>query len=105
MDSDVLAARQKDDQRRYDEIWQGAIAAALAAGATIGHHHGVGRLRAPFLGDEQGHGLSILRTLSAVCDPARIFSPRGGCFWKSARHRVRPSWPGCRSRRSRRVFR
>lgn len=75
LDPDVLAARQKDDQRRYDEIWQGAIAAALAAGATIGHHHGVGRLRAPFLGDEQGHGLPILRTLSAVCDPARIFSP------------------------------
>lgn len=70
-----VTAQLRDDQRRYDEIWQGAIEAALAAGATIGHHHGVGRLRAPFLVDEQGEGLPLLRTLSKVCDPAQVLNP------------------------------
>ncbi len=73
-------ARVRDDQRRYDEIWQAGIAAALSAGATIGHHHGVGRLRAPFLVDEQGEGLSALRALcrhfdpQGLCNPGRLFT-------------------------------
>ena len=70
-----VEARLQDDQRRYDEIWQSAIQAALGAGATIGHHHGVGRLRAPFLADEQGQGMAVLRTLSSVCDPQRTLNP------------------------------
>jgi len=68
-------AQLRDDQRRYDEIWQGAIEAALAAGATIGHHHGVGRLRAPFLVDEQGEGLPLLRAMAKVCDPQQVLNP------------------------------
>jgi alkyldihydroxyacetonephosphate synthase len=69
---DHSAARLQDDQRRYDEIWQAAIQAALSAGATIGHHHGVGRLRAPFLIDEHGEGMTVLRTLASQSDPHRI---------------------------------
>jgi transposase len=63
---DHSAARLQDDQRRYDEIWQAAIQAALSAGATIGHHHGVGRLRAPFLIDEHGEGSAIARAVMAL---------------------------------------
>lgn len=65
-------ARVLDDQRRYDEIWQAGIAAALSAGATIGHHHGVGRLRAPFLVDEQGEGLAGLVALGKTLDPSGL---------------------------------
>lgn len=72
---DHTAVRLQDDQRRYDEIWQAAIQAALSAGATIGHHHGVGRLRAPFLVDEQGEGMAVLRTLASHTDPHSILNP------------------------------
>ena len=92
-----------DDQRRYDEIWQAGIAAALSAGATIGHHHGVGRLRGAVLVDEQGEdwrGLwrSARRWTQAGC------AMRAGCF-RACSFRPNPScWQRrgrCRSTRSR----
>lgn len=74
-ETEYVEARVRDDQRRYDEIWQAGIAAALSAGATIGHHHGVGRLRAPFLLDEQGDGLAALVAMSKTLDPRGLCNP------------------------------
>jgi alkyldihydroxyacetonephosphate synthase len=62
------------------EQWQAAKAAAsdalVAAGATITHHHAVGRDHAPWLGAEVGElGLELLRAARARLDPDGIMNP------------------------------
>ena len=37
----------------YDRAWRSAMDAAIAAGGTLSHHHGVGRSKAPALGAEK----------------------------------------------------
>jgi alkyldihydroxyacetonephosphate synthase len=60
---------------RYDATWQAAMEACQAAGGTIGHHHGVGVQRAPWLAAELGAGHGVLRAIKAVLDPAGVCNP------------------------------
>jgi alkyldihydroxyacetonephosphate synthase len=61
---------------RYDAAWDAGQRAAVAAGGTISHHHGVGLLRAPYLGDELGDvGLDLLRRVKAAVDPQGLLNP------------------------------
>ena len=62
------------------EQWRAAKRAAGdaigAAGATITHHHAVGRDHAPWLGREAGPlGLDVLRAVKQRCDPAGVMNP------------------------------
>jgi alkyldihydroxyacetonephosphate synthase len=62
------------------EQWRAAKAAAceaiVATGATITHHHAVGRDHAPYMGAEVGEvGVAALRALKARFDPAGIMNP------------------------------
>ena len=59
----------------YDRTWKAALAAAVEAGGTLSHHHGVGRSKAPRLGAELGHGLDVVRSLMRAFDPAGILNP------------------------------
>ena len=59
----------------YDRTWKAALAAAVEAGGTLSHHHGVGRSKAPRLGAELGHGLHVVRSLMRAFDPAGILNP------------------------------
>jgi alkyldihydroxyacetonephosphate synthase len=68
--------------RRGREVDQwGALKAAatealLSAGGTISHHHGVGRMHAPYLEREIGReGVAALRALAAALDPRGILNP------------------------------
>jgi len=57
-------------------MWREALAAALAAGGTISHHHGVGRLRAEALGEELGEsGLELLSRIKRAWDPHGLLCP------------------------------
>jgi len=71
----ALQARLAADQRRYDALWQGAVQAALRVGATISHHHGIGKLRTPFMATEHGPSLGVLRALKRVYDPDWLCNP------------------------------
>jgi alkyldihydroxyacetonephosphate synthase len=63
---------------RYDAAWHDAMEAALAAGATISHHHGVGRLRGGWLTAELGDGgMAALRAIQGALDPAGVANPGG----------------------------
>src|SRR5262249_12475492 len=42
---------------KYDAAWRAALDAAIGAGGTLSHHHGVGRSKAPKLGAELGLGV------------------------------------------------
>jgi alkyldihydroxyacetonephosphate synthase len=59
----------------YDRAWKAALAAAVEAGGTLAHHHGVGRSKAPRLGAELGHGVGVVRSLMKAFDPAGILNP------------------------------
>jgi alkyldihydroxyacetonephosphate synthase len=62
-------------EARYDEIWHAALGAALAAGGTLAHHHGVGRSKAPRLGEDLGSGLDVQRALKRAFDPHGVLNP------------------------------
>ncbi len=72
----VRAADDVDVERAYVEAWDEAIGAALSAGATMTHHHGVGRLKARHLAGDLGDvGVEVLRAIKAALDPAGILNP------------------------------
>jgi alkyldihydroxyacetonephosphate synthase len=59
----------------YDRAWRAALTAAIDAGATLSHHHGVGRSKAPLLGRELGLGVELVQRTMKACDPDGILNP------------------------------
>lgn len=60
----------------YDRTWRAALAAAVDAGGTLAHHHGVGRSKAPRLAEELGStGIDTVRALKRAFDPKGILNP------------------------------
>lgn len=60
---------------KYDQTWRRALDAAIAAGGTLSHHHGVGRSKAPKLGAELGLGIDVVRALKRAFDPQGVLNP------------------------------
>jgi alkyldihydroxyacetonephosphate synthase len=74
----ITGADDHDAETGYREAWQQAARTCTEAGGTITHHHGVGRLKAPFLAGELGEtGLGVLSTIRQALDPAGIMNPKG----------------------------
>ena len=71
----ALGARGGNASARYDAAWRAGLGAALAAGANLSHHHGVGRSKAARLAAELGHGTELLNRLRQAWDPAGMFNP------------------------------
>jgi alkyldihydroxyacetonephosphate synthase len=63
-------------RQAYHQCWTAVMEASLSAGATISHHHGIGRVRREWLERELGKGaLSALRTLKQAFDPSGFMNP------------------------------
>ena len=62
-------------EEAYLEAWGRAMRATLAAGGTISHHHGIGRLRARWLAEELGSAYPLVRDLKRALDPSGIMNP------------------------------
>jgi alkyldihydroxyacetonephosphate synthase len=74
----ITGADDHDAETRYLEAWRQAARTCTEAGGTITHHHGVGRLKAPFLAGELGEtGTGVLSTIRKALDPAGIMNPKG----------------------------
>lgn len=74
----TLAGAAEDDQGAADlaaQWWEAAMRACLDAGGTISHHHGIGRLKAPWLPEELGGWFEVLRAVKAALDPNHIMNP------------------------------
>jgi alkyldihydroxyacetonephosphate synthase len=70
------AATPESTLEKYDEIWRVALGAAMAEGATVSHHHGIGFAKADQLHRELGEGgVALLRATKRVCDPDGILNP------------------------------
>jgi len=74
----INGADERAAETTYRQAWDQAAASCAAAGGTITHHHGVGRLKAPYLTGELGQaGAAVLERIRAALDPAGIMNPGG----------------------------
>ncbi|HEY8515908.1 MAG TPA: FAD-binding oxidoreductase [Candidatus Binatia bacterium] len=73
----VGTATAPDEQERiYRQAWTAAMETSIASGATIAHHHGIGRVRRDWLPRELGEsGMAVLRAVKAALDPHGIMNP------------------------------
>jgi alkyldihydroxyacetonephosphate synthase len=73
----ISGADDQDAEIRYLAAWDQAARSCAAAGGTITHHHGVGRLKARYLVDDLGEtGVGVLARIRAALDPAGIMNPQ-----------------------------
>lgn len=73
-------AAKPDDPKQlrqtYAACWRAVLSATLAAGGGIAHHHGIGRVRRPWLVDEIGEtGVGVLRAIKRALDPDGLLNP------------------------------
>jgi alkyldihydroxyacetonephosphate synthase len=72
----IARARRGAEIEQWREVKRAAGEAIVACGATITHHHAVGRDHAPYMEAEVGRtGLDVLRAVKAQLDPAGIMNP------------------------------
>ncbi|HEY8346017.1 MAG TPA: FAD-binding oxidoreductase [Symbiobacteriaceae bacterium] len=62
-------------ERVYWSIWSRIMEITLTHGGTISHHHGVGKVRIPWIADELGSSLTLLRRLKQAMDPDGLMNP------------------------------
>ncbi len=56
-------------------MWEAGQGAALRAGATLSHHHGIGLHRARWAGEALGTSLGVLASIKRALDPHGILNP------------------------------
>ena len=72
----VSRARRGEEVEQWRAVKRAASEAIVAAGATITHHHAVGRDHAPYMEAEVGKtGLEVLRAVKERLDPTGIMNP------------------------------
>ncbi|MBM4268467.1 MAG: FAD-binding oxidoreductase [Deltaproteobacteria bacterium] len=70
------ATEEAEQERIYTGAWAAAMEATMACGATIAHHHGIGRVRRDYLPRELGEvGIDVLRAVKRAVDPNGIMNP------------------------------
>jgi alkyldihydroxyacetonephosphate synthase len=72
----ISRARRGAEVEQWRAVKRAASEAIVANGATITHHHAVGRDHAPYMAAEVGDtGLEVLRAVKERLDPAGIMNP------------------------------
>jgi alkyldihydroxyacetonephosphate synthase len=67
----------------YDRAWEATLRAVHAAGGTIAHHHGIGRVRKAWLKKELGEeAYDVLLRIKNALDPKGVMNP-GALFDRS----------------------
>ena len=72
----ISGTDDQDAAARYLAAWDDAVRSCAAAGGTLTHHHGVGRLKAAYLTGELGEaGVDVLKKIKKALDPQQIMNP------------------------------
>jgi alkyldihydroxyacetonephosphate synthase len=72
----ISRARRGAELEQWAAVKRAASEAIVSAGATITHHHAVGRVHAPYMAAEVGEtGLKVLRAVKERLDPTGIMNP------------------------------
>jgi alkyldihydroxyacetonephosphate synthase len=61
--------------RTYNECWQKVMEATLANHGTISHHHGIGKVRMPWVESELSLSYRVLERIKHALDPNGILNP------------------------------
>jgi alkyldihydroxyacetonephosphate synthase len=59
----------------YDRAWDVTMRTTHAAGGTIAHHHGIGRVRKDWLKAELGDAYDVLVRIKKALDPKGVMNP------------------------------
>lgn len=72
----AAAADGADLEGIYLACWHAVMEATALHGGGVAHHHGVGRIRRPYLVHDLGEaGVALLRTIKGAVDPRGIMNP------------------------------
>jgi alkyldihydroxyacetonephosphate synthase len=72
----ISRARRGAEIEQWQAVKRAASEAIVATGATITHHHAIGRDHAPYMEAEVGEtGIEVLRAMKEQLDPAGIMNP------------------------------
>jgi alkyldihydroxyacetonephosphate synthase len=69
------AASEEAAEAAYERCWKGTMEACFRLSATIGHHHGVGQVRAPWVQREMGEWWQVWERVRSAIDPKRVMNP------------------------------
>jgi alkyldihydroxyacetonephosphate synthase len=59
----------------YRQIWTAVMDITLREGGTISHHHGIGRMRTPWVAADLGSAHRLLEAIEHALDPCGIMNP------------------------------
>jgi alkyldihydroxyacetonephosphate synthase len=59
----------------YRRIWTAVMDITLREGGTISHHHGVGRMRTPWVAADLGSAYRVLELVERALDPGGLMNP------------------------------
>lgn len=71
----TFAVKSGTPNESYVELWDAVQRAALASGANLSHHHGIGVSRARFMREALGETFQVLLAVKRALDPDGIFNP------------------------------
>jgi alkyldihydroxyacetonephosphate synthase len=73
----LASACDGDDQAAavLESWWEAGMRTCLDAGGSISHHHGIGRVKAPWLEEELGGWMEVLRAVKRAVDPRNVMNP------------------------------
>lgn len=71
----VKPERFADAEAAYLGAWGAVMEATLASRGSISHHHGIGRLRTPWIERELATGYPILQRIKRALDPDGLMNP------------------------------
>jgi len=69
------AGIKRSSIEHYDDVWDAMLRAAVGAGATLSHHHGVGSLKRDWIRKEKGQWINIFERIKGGFDPESRFNP------------------------------
>jgi alkyldihydroxyacetonephosphate synthase len=62
-------------EETYLALWNAGQRAALASGANLSHHHGIGYSRGQYMHEALGTSMAVLRAVKSALDPNNILNP------------------------------
>ena len=72
----TFLVRAEDREAVLLQTWANALDAAIEAGGTISHHHGIGQLKSRWLGRELDGFAPYLARIQETFDPAGVMNPK-----------------------------
>jgi glycolate oxidase len=71
----IMDVRKKDEWDKIEEVGKELVDLALSLDGTVTAEHGTGMAKAPFIGQELGEGLEVMKKIKTALDPNNILNP------------------------------